>query len=122
MTNICNYNNVSNRLIYEMTLWHNKNYKYMWRWLWILFTGKLKKENLQKSIVEIQKEIRKLEYEVKDFMDENYVEFNAKLTRDMHLVKKTEQLLEESDILNTKINDQVCICHFSHFFRVSLIK
>jgi len=41
-------------------------------------------------------------------MDDNYVEFNAKLTRDVHLVKKTEQLLEEIDILQSRIKDQVC--------------
>lgn len=41
-------------------------------------------------------------------MDDNYVEFNAKLTRDLHLVKKTEQLLEEIGILQSRINDQVC--------------
>jgi hypothetical protein len=50
----------------------------------------------------------KLEYEVKHFMDENYAEFSAKLTRDVHLVKKTEQLLEETNILQSRINDQVC--------------
>lgn len=59
--------------------------------------------------MDIQKEITKLEYEVKDFMDENYEEFSAKLTRDIHLVKKTEQLLEEINILQSRINDQVCI-------------
>lgn len=48
-----------------------------------------------------------MEYEVKDFMDDNYVEFSAKLTRDVHLVKKTEQLLEEIGILQSRINDQV---------------
>lgn len=50
-------------------------------------------------------------------MDDNYVEFNAKLTRDLHLVKKTEQLLEEIDILQSRINDQVCytsVCHVKH--------
>jgi len=41
-------------------------------------------------------------------MDDNYVEFNAKLTRDVHLVKKTEQLLEEIGILQSRIKDQVC--------------
>ncbi|EFN64147.1 Centromere/kinetochore protein zw10-like protein [Camponotus floridanus] len=51
----------------------------------------------------------KLEYEVKDFMDDNYVEFSAKLTRDVHLVKKTEQLLKEMDTLQNRINDQVKI-------------
>lgn len=72
-------------------------------------TGKLEKLNLQKNIVDIQKEITKLEYEVRDFMDENYNEFSAKLTRDVHLVKKTEQLLTEMNILQSRINDQVCI-------------
>ncbi|XP_024889791.1 centromere/kinetochore protein zw10 homolog [Temnothorax curvispinosus] len=71
--------------------------------------GKLEKVNLHKNIAEIQKEITKLEYEVKDFMDDNYVEFNAKLTRDIHLVKKTEQLLEEIGILQSRINDQIKI-------------
>ncbi|XP_032666419.1 centromere/kinetochore protein zw10 homolog [Odontomachus brunneus] len=69
--------------------------------------GKLEKLNLQKNIVDIQKEITKLEYEVRDFMDENYDEFSAKLTRDVHLVKKTEQLLEEINILQSRINDQI---------------
>jgi len=64
--------------------------------------------NLHKNITEIQKEIMKLEYEVKHFMDENYAEFTAKLNRDVHLVKKTEQLLEETSILQSRINDQVC--------------
>lgn len=41
-------------------------------------------------------------------MDDNYVEFSSKLTRDVHLVKKTEQLLEEIGILQNRINDQVC--------------
>ncbi|KAL6268596.1 hypothetical protein P5V15_001728 [Pogonomyrmex californicus] len=71
--------------------------------------GKLEKVNLHKNIAEVQKEITKLEYEVKDFMDDNYVEFNAKLSRDVHLVKKTEQLLEEISILQKRINDQIKI-------------
>ncbi|XP_070166434.1 centromere/kinetochore protein zw10 homolog isoform X2 [Polyergus mexicanus] len=71
--------------------------------------GKLEIVNLQKNIAEIQKQITKLEYEVKDFMDDNYVEFSAKLTRDVHLVKKTEQLLKEMDTLQSRINDQVKI-------------
>lgn len=69
--------------------------------------GKLEMVNFQKNIAEIQKEITKLEYEVKDFMDDNYIEFNAKLTRDVYLVKKTEQLLQEMDILQSRINNQV---------------
>ncbi|XP_067210231.1 centromere/kinetochore protein zw10 homolog isoform X2 [Linepithema humile] len=75
----------------------------------VLATVELEKENLHKNIYEIQNEITKLEYEVKDFMGENYVEFSAKLTRDVNLVKKTEQLMEELDILQSRINDQVKI-------------
>lgn len=71
------------------------------------YTGKFEIVNLQKNIAEIQKQITKLEYEVKDFMDENYIEFSAKLTRDVHLVKMTEQLLKKMDILQSRINDQV---------------
>lgn len=71
------------------------------------YAGKLEIVNLQKNIAEIHKQITKLEYEVKDFMDDNYVEFSAKLTRDVHLVKKTEQLLKEMDTLQSRINDQV---------------
>ncbi|XP_050455469.1 centromere/kinetochore protein zw10 homolog isoform X3 [Cataglyphis hispanica] len=71
--------------------------------------GKLEIVNLQKNIAEIQIQITKLEYEVKDFMDDNYVEFSAKLTRDVHLVKKTEQLLKEMDTLQSRINDQIKI-------------
>lgn len=69
----------------------------------------MEKESLHKNIYKIQNEITKLEYEVKDFMGENYVEFSAKLTRDVNLVKKTEQLMEELDILQSRINDQVSI-------------
>ncbi|EZA57238.1 Centromere/kinetochore protein zw10-like protein [Ooceraea biroi] len=71
--------------------------------------GKLEKLNLHKNISEIQKEITRLECEVKHFMDENYTEFSAKLTRDVHLVKKTEQLLEEINILHDRINSQIKI-------------
>lgn len=41
-------------------------------------------------------------------MDENYIEFSVKMTRDAHLVKKTEQLLEEINVLQNRINNQVC--------------
>jgi len=81
------------------------------------YTGKFEIVNLQKNIAEIQKQITKLEYEVKDFMDDNYVEFSAKLTRDVHLVKKTEQLLKEMDTLQNRINDQVYHHHLLYYNR-----
>lgn len=87
------------------------------------YAGKLEIVNLQKNIAEIQKQITKLEYEVKDFMDDNYVEFSAKLTRDVHLVKKTEQLLKEMDTLQSRINDQVYHQHLLCYLnRVNKIK
>lgn len=48
-------------------------------------------------------------------MDDNYVEFSTKLTRDVHLVKKTEQLLKEMDILQSRINDQVYHHHLLYY-------
>lgn len=79
------------------------------------YTGQFEIVNLQKNIAEIQKQMTKLEYEVKDFMDDNYVEFSAKLTRDVHLVKKTEQLLKEMDNLQNRINDQVYSHHLLYY-------
>lgn len=79
------------------------------------YTGKFEIINFQKNIAEIQKQLTKLEYEVKDFMDDNYIEFSAKLTRDVYLVKKTEQLLKEIDDLQSRINDQVCHQHLLYY-------
>lgn len=45
-------------------------------------------------------------------MEGNYVEFAAKLTRDVHLVKKTEELLTEINTLQSRINDQVFYQYF----------
>lgn len=59
--------------------------------------------------MEVQKQTMKLEYEVKDFMDENYIEFSAKMARDAHLVKNIKQLLNELNNLQQKINDQVYV-------------
>lgn len=69
----------------------------------------MEKLNLHEKISEIQKEITKLKYDVKDFMDDNYVEFTSKLTRDQHLVSKGEKLLEEMNALQKRIDDQVCL-------------
>lgn len=73
----------------------------------LLRAGKLEKINLHEKISEIQKEITKLKYDVKDFMDDNYVEFTSKLTKDQYLVSKGEKLLEEMDALQKKIDTQV---------------
>ncbi|OAD61567.1 Centromere/kinetochore protein zw10 like protein [Eufriesea mexicana] len=75
----------------------------------LITAGKLEKLNLHEKISEIQKEIVKLKYDVKDFMDDNYVEFTSKLTRDQHLVSKGEKLLEEMNALQKRIDDQVKI-------------
>ncbi|XP_012142032.1 zeste-white 10 kinetochore protein [Megachile rotundata] len=73
----------------------------------LITAGKLEKVNLHEKISEIQKEITKLKYDVKDLMDDNYVEFTSKLKRDQHLVVKGEKLLEEMNSLQKKIDDQV---------------
>ncbi|XP_031844991.1 zeste-white 10 kinetochore protein [Nomia melanderi] len=75
----------------------------------LITAGKLDKVNLNEKISEIQKEITKLKYDVQDFMDDNYVEFTSKLTRDQHLVSKGEKLLEEMNELQKRIDDQVKI-------------
>ncbi|XP_071865112.1 zeste-white 10 kinetochore protein [Bombus fervidus] len=75
----------------------------------LITAGKLEKVNLHEKISEIQKEITKLKYDVKDFMDDNYVEFTSKLTKDQHLVSKGEKLLEEMNALQKKIDTQVKI-------------
>ncbi|KAK9303924.1 hypothetical protein QLX08_004517 [Tetragonisca angustula] len=71
--------------------------------------GKLEKINLHEKISEIQKEITRLKYDVKDFMNDNYVEFTSKLVKDQHLVSKGEKLLEEMNALQKRIDDQVKI-------------
>lgn len=62
---------------------------------------------MNEKIIEIQKETTKLKYDVKDFMDDNYIEFTSKFTRDQHLVAKGEKLLEEMNMLQKRIDDQV---------------
>ncbi|PBC33069.1 Centromere/kinetochore protein zw10 [Apis cerana cerana] len=75
----------------------------------LITAGKLEKVNLHEKISEIQKEITKLKYDVKNFMDDNYVEFTSKLTRDQHLVLKGEKLLEEMNALQKRIDNHVKI-------------
>ncbi|XP_033336792.1 zeste-white 10 kinetochore protein [Megalopta genalis] len=75
----------------------------------LITAGKLETMNLNEKITEIQKEVTKLKYSVQDFMNDNYVEFTSKLTRDQHLVLKGETLLEEFNELQKRIDDQVKI-------------
>ncbi|XP_076628616.1 zeste-white 10 kinetochore protein isoform X1 [Colletes latitarsis] len=73
----------------------------------LITANKFEKVNLNEKIEEIQKEITKLKYDIKDFMDDNYVEFASKFTRDQHLVAKGEELLEEMNVLQTRIDDEI---------------
>ncbi|CAL7934411.1 unnamed protein product [Xylocopa violacea] len=75
----------------------------------LITAGKLEKSNLHEKIAKIQKEITKLKYDVKDFMDDNYVEFTTKLTRDQYLVSKGENVLKEMNELQSRIDEQVKI-------------
>ncbi|XP_076655809.1 zeste-white 10 kinetochore protein [Halictus rubicundus] len=75
----------------------------------LITAGKLETMNLNEKIAEIQKEMTKLKYDVQSFMDDNYLEFTSKLTKDQHLVSKGEKLLEELNELQKRIDDQVKI-------------
>lgn len=63
--------------------------------------------NLHEKIIEIQKEVIRLKYDVKDFLDNNHVEFTSKLESDQNLVAKGESLLKEMNALQKRIDDQV---------------
>lgn len=63
--------------------------------------------NLHEKIIEIQKEVIRLKNDVKDFMDNNHVEFTSKLESDQNLVAKGESLLKEMNALQKRIDDQV---------------
>ncbi|XP_015183262.1 PREDICTED: centromere/kinetochore protein zw10 homolog [Polistes dominula] len=76
----------------------------------VLITAEqVEKLNLQDKIAQIQEEIVKLKYDVKDFMDVNYIEFSSKLTKNQRLVSKAELLTQEMNDLQKRIDDQIKI-------------
>lgn len=75
----------------------------------LITAGKLEKMNLNEKIATVQLEIHKLKYDVKVFMDDNYVELTPKLARDQQLVTKGNKLLNEMNKLQRRIDDQIKI-------------
>ncbi|KAI4497966.1 hypothetical protein M0802_006790 [Mischocyttarus mexicanus] len=75
----------------------------------LITAGQVEKLNLQEKITQIQEEIIKLKYDVKDFMDVNYIEFSSKLTKNQRLVSKAEILTKEMNYLQKRIDDQIKI-------------
>ncbi|KAK2577429.1 hypothetical protein KPH14_003536 [Odynerus spinipes] len=75
----------------------------------LITAGKVEKLNLRDKISEIQEEITQLKYNVRDFMNDNYIEFCSKLTEDQRLVNKAEVLTKEMNDLQKRIDDQIKI-------------
>ncbi|KAG7213241.1 hypothetical protein KM043_002542 [Ampulex compressa] len=75
----------------------------------LITAGKLEKLNLDEKVSEIQKEISKLKNDVQNFMNDNHVDFTAKLTRDQHLLVKAENMLTQMNDLQMRIDSQVKI-------------
>ena len=68
------------------------------------------------KVTEIEKEIIKLKHEVKEFMDDNYVEFVPRLKKDQALAKEAEQIINELKSLQKRVDDQVQQKLFSNMY------
>ncbi|XP_047364969.1 centromere/kinetochore protein zw10 homolog [Vespa velutina] len=73
----------------------------------LITAGQVEKLNLREKISQIQEDIVKLKYDVKDFLDDNYIEFSSKLTKNQRLVSKAEILTKEMNDLQKRIDDQI---------------
>lgn len=63
--------------------------------------------DLNEKVADIQKEIAKLKNDVKDFIDDNYIEFVPTLKKDQALVLEAEKLVDAMTILQRRVQDQV---------------
>ncbi|XP_043483050.1 centromere/kinetochore protein zw10 homolog [Leptopilina heterotoma] len=73
----------------------------------LLTAGNLEKIELTEKITEIEKKITKLKDEVKEFMDDNYVEFVPRLKKDKAMVRDAEKLIDEMKILEKRVDEQM---------------
>lgn len=74
---------------------------------------------LKKKVNEIEKKIIKLKSDVKEFIEDNYINFLPTLQNDYVLVDKSRKLIEEIGLLKSKIDDQVIELIFlflTHFY------
>ncbi|XP_034949709.1 centromere/kinetochore protein zw10 homolog [Chelonus insularis] len=72
-------------------------------------TGEIGTADLKDKIVNIQKEIEKLKIDVKEYIEDNYINFLPTLQHDRALIEKTKKLLNEMGSLKAKIEDQIKI-------------
>ncbi|KAH0537771.1 centromere/kinetochore protein zw10 homolog [Cotesia glomerata] len=70
-------------------------------------TGKMNAVELKKKVNEIEKKIVKLKSDVKEFIEDNYINFLPTLQNDYVLVDKSRKLIEEIGLLKSKIDDQI---------------
>ncbi|XP_074102438.1 zeste-white 10 kinetochore protein [Cotesia typhae] len=70
-------------------------------------TGKMNAIELKKKVNEIEKKIVKLKSDVKEFIEDNYINFLPTLQNDYVLVDKSRKLIEEIGLLKSKIDDQI---------------
>lgn len=62
---------------------------------------------MKEKISEIQKEIAKLKNDVKDFINDNYIEFVPTLKKDQALVVKAQKMVDEMANLEIRVREQV---------------
>ncbi|XP_008558409.1 centromere/kinetochore protein zw10 homolog [Microplitis demolitor] len=70
-------------------------------------TGKMNAVELKKKVNDIEKEIVKLKSDVKEFIEDNYINFLPTLQNDYVLVEKSRKLIEDMKMLKSKIDDQI---------------
>ncbi|XP_015594320.1 centromere/kinetochore protein zw10 homolog [Cephus cinctus] len=75
----------------------------------LLTAGNNEKIDLNEKINEIKEQVLNLKYEVKDFMDHNYIEFTPQLKSNETLANKAESLINEMNILQARVEGQIKI-------------
>uniref|UniRef100_A0A0C9R4G9 Zw10_0 protein n=1 Tax=Fopius arisanus TaxID=64838 RepID=A0A0C9R4G9_9HYME len=70
-------------------------------------TGKIEAADLKNKISEIQKEIIALKTDVNQFIEDNYVDFLAKVEKDTILIERSEKLVDSMKGLKNRIEDQI---------------
>ncbi|XP_015119152.1 centromere/kinetochore protein zw10 homolog [Diachasma alloeum] len=70
-------------------------------------TAKIEAADLKDKISEIQKEIILLKTDVNQFIDDNYVDFLAKVEKDTILIERADKLVDNMKGLKNRIEDQI---------------
>ncbi|XP_012252618.2 centromere/kinetochore protein zw10 homolog [Athalia rosae] len=75
----------------------------------LVTAGKFEKIDLDEKISELQAQISKLKYDVKECIEDNYIEFLPKLKKDQSLIIEVQRLADEMNILQKRVQDQIKI-------------